>query len=113
MQVTFEYYKDTYHGSKICSRDDFLQFSRKASSYLTQFILSKDTMGFETEVSDCICALSDEFFKMSETGNISSVNNDGLSVSFNNQDKTGFSQNLEEIVNMYLASTGLLYRGLK
>lgn len=112
MQVTFEYYKDTYHGSKISSRDDFLQFSRKASAYLKQSILSKDTTGFETEVSDCICALSDEFFETSETSYISSVNNDGLSVSFQARQKD-FVCRLDDVVSMYLANTGLLYRGMK
>ena len=105
--IDFDYYKNNFLGTLIpCEK--FYHIEKKASAYVKNAILNKNSD--ITEVKDAICATCELIFNEEKRNGIKSENNDGYSVTYS--DNSCFAQKVYDIITIYLANTGLLYRGM-
>lgn len=133
MIVDFDYYKNVFCGNAI-KQEDFDQFSRKAERFVAYATVNKAILTSGevlNSVKDCICELAEcyaSFDKMEKQALgegekvISSESVGTWSASYDTSaqrtgtdiatDVTQRNKKLYSIVKEYLASTGLLYKGV-
>lgn len=109
------YYTDTYKGSVI-SADSFDSYARKAT-----LEIRKSTFGnvaednIPEEVRMCCCDLAEAIYKSEKSSHagLSAEKIGEWSVSYENQANIDakLKQDTKDIINNWLALTGLLYRG--
>lgn len=115
--ATYEYYVSSYGGD--LSSDAFSKQIGKASAFISYLTMGRSTGETDAEQM-AACAVADVYAASAgrlTSGGISSENNDGYSVTY--ADAVN-GEAIEETVNrraaaaarMYLANTGLLYRGV-
>ena len=122
--VDYEFYINTYKGSKITSKEEFDKLSLRATQYVKQQIMTRDYANFNgkdytNEVKYATCSLVEieqDYQKGLEelsTGNIKSESIGDYSRSFGTSEELTNNTNIKrnEELNLYLAMTGLLYRG--
>lgn len=110
MYADFEYYANSFKGRKT-PQEEFDGYMKKASDYIDGITLYKAwSQKDDTRVKDCACALCDFYFEYDNEGKYSSASVDGVSVTY--ADKGKDKTDADGIVRLYLASTGLLYRGM-
>lgn len=105
------YYQDVYGGTM--PESDFSRQARKASAYLEQLTLGRiRLMAGDSRVRDACCAVAEEY-QTQERGFVVSETNKNHSVTMGRTDteKSGGFR-LYEAAALYLAGTGLLYRGM-
>lgn len=131
--VDYEYYKDTYHGTRI-SQEDFPQFEVGAEAFVN--LVTFGRIRRLDEVPDCvklaICAAAESVHEYmasrrgmessssssSSTGGntpVKSESNDGYSVTYityaDAVSDSACQNSMLLKVRMYLGGTGLMYRG--
>ncbi len=110
MTVDYAFYTDTYHGA--LTEDGFSRASVFASAYLDELTMGRitDRLGEKDRlaVKLALCAVCDARAVDEQRDGIAAESNDGISVSYDKS--TGRMYNAAAL---YLASTGLLYRGVE
>ena len=106
MNVTYEYYKESFGGSLIPeSRWNSLEI--KMSARLNRYTFDRMTEGaWSAKAKTALCEMCDCAYKYAQRDGKTSENNDGYSVSYD----TGKSLDsmLYEIAEVYLVNTGLM-----
>lgn len=112
----YAYYSQEYGGTM--PEADFKRLSRQASAFLdtVAFDRIKSTLpkAVMDKVRDACCAVADALLLNEQGGGVASETNDGISVTYVagvSNAKTD-NQRLREAASLYLAHTGLLYRGV-
>lgn len=122
--VDYEFYTNTYKGTKITSKEEFDKLSLRATQYVKEHIFNRnyaDYYGkdYTNEVKYATCSLTEieqEYQKGLEelsSGNIKSESIGDYSRSFSTKEELINNTNLRknEELKLYLATTGLLFRG--
>ena len=122
--VDYEFYINTYKGTKITSQEEFDKLSLRATQYVKQQIMNRDYTDFKgkdytNEVKYATCSLTEieqDYQKAKEetpTNGIKSESIGDYSRSFGSFEELTNNTNIKrnEELNLYLAMTGLLYRG--
>ncbi len=109
--VDYGFYTGDYHGT--LTQAEFNRLSLKASAYVTRVTLGRvddDTLPIATKtaVKYALCEVTDAM-AANEQAVVASESNDGTSVSYKHD--TSDTQRLYNAVALWLADTGLLYRG--
>lgn len=111
----FAYYSKEYGGTM--PEADFKRLSRQASAFLDTVTFDRITAGQPEAVMEKVkaacCAVADAYLLNEQGGGVASETNDGVSVTYvaGVGSKTD-TQRLQEAAALYLAHTGLLYRGV-
>ncbi len=105
----YNYYTDNYSG-RILTSDNFAFYISKAG-----YFLNYATMGRIGEiVPDCVkmaaCAVAEIYYNYDEYGRISHESMDGYDITYLTD--TTLQAELADTIEMYLAPSNLLYRGL-
>ncbi len=115
MYADTDYYSNNfYEARQECKIPDEnkAMYLRKATAFLNSlFVNSKPQEPYCEELKNACCEIADCLYESELTENISSENNDGYSVSYNNT----FSDTNKKayvIAQRHLALTGLLYGGI-
>lgn len=124
--VSYDYYIDVY-GGFVIPPEDFTDVSKRASSRLN-FLTQKRIRSRENPKGYCVddavmsatCALSDLMYKQMATcnqstgGNVQSETVDSHSVTLTKESdiQAQWASWEKEVLQLYLANTGLLYKGL-
>ena len=106
--VDFTYYSEVFGGELIPQRL-FARFELKASAYLDNLTFGNIPKPCDDKVKAAICEMSEAFYCEDERRNIHSEEHDGYGVVYEESD---LNEKLEDIANIYLASTGYLYGGI-
>ena len=108
----FAYYQNTYGRRKIAEADS-MRLLRQASAYLDMLTLDKITDDWETDerVKNACCAVADVYAKQDAGGEVASESNHSVSRTYVASGKSTDKQ-LYDAAVLYLANTGLLYRGV-
>lgn len=112
--VDYDYYTTTYLGGAI-PQDIFPRLAERASEkvlfYCGGTLLEEQYC--ISEVKKCVCALAEKMYS-NEQGKegIQSEKVDEYSVSYKSNSDYSFEKELYKIAKLYLAYTGLLYRGV-
>lgn len=114
-----EFYYETYNG-KVIPQNQIDKWLMLASSVVRQCIMNRDITGFETLVKNATCNVADILFNQNERtnelvreGSIASEHIGDYSRTYANTGdmyKTS-KKAINEILSMYLGTTGLMYRG--
>lgn len=111
----YVYYTETF-GGKMINEADFLRLSRLASAYIDQITFGNAQKATDEivlyKLKDACCAVCECLQTEENGGEIASATNDGYSESYVTSSKTS-EQKRYEIASMFLASTGLLYAGVR
>ena len=112
----YVFYCNDYCGYKIKTASEFNRMAIEASAYLDQITLGRICEPDEA-VKMAVCAISDVNFSQFKYENEKEVASETVgphSVSYVKKSKTksDFQKEKLEKANLYLANTGLLYRGL-
>lgn len=123
--VDYEFYQDTYKGTKITSEEEFDKLSLRATQYVKEHIFNRDFTNYNkkdysNEVKYATCSLTEiekDYQKGLEelsSGNIKSESIGDYSRSFGTSQELIKNTNIKrnEELNLYLGTTGLLFRGL-
>ena len=123
--VDYEFYINTYKGSKITSKEEFDKLSLRATQYVKEHLFNRDFTNYfdkdySNEVKYATCSLAEieqDYQKGLEelsTGNIKSESIGDYSRSFGTKEELINNTNSKrnEELKLYLATTGLLFRGL-
>lgn len=112
----YGYYAGVYMGTM--GEADFSRLSRRAAAYLDALTLGRASApqppGTAEKLREACCAVADAYLLNEQGGGIAAESNDGLSVTYVagvSKAKTD-GQRLYEAAELYLAHTGLLYRGV-
>lgn len=100
------FYTDVYHGR--LNGTELEKSLRRANAYIGTLML-RSPSSIPDEVKFAVCEIADIYNTEETRDGITSENNDGYSVSY---DKSRSIENkVYDIAVLYLADTGLLYRG--
>lgn len=110
MNVTYEYYKETYGGSLI-PENRWKSLEIKMTARLNQYTFNRMKEGeWPEEAKAALCEMCEYAYRDEKRGGKTSETNDGCSATYD----TGRSLDatLYGIAETYLANTGLMYRGV-
>jgi len=102
--IDFDYYKNNFLGTLVPC-DKFYHIEKKACVYVKNAILNKNSD--ITEVKDAVCAVCELIYNEEKRNGIKSENNDGYAVTY--FDNPSFTQKVNDVITIYLATTGLMY----
>lgn len=111
MYVDYVYYRSVYGGTM--PETEFLRQARRASAYLDLITLGRvSALAGDGRVQDACCAVAEEY-QSQDHGVVTSEANGDHSITYTrgNTEKSG-SARLYGTAAIYLATTGLLYRGM-
>lgn len=100
------FYADVYHGS--LNGAELERSLRRANAYIGALML-RSPSPVPDEVKYAVCEIADMYNTEDSRSGIVSENNDGYSVTYDNN-RTAENK-AYDIAVLYLANTGLLYRG--
>lgn len=108
----YDYYVNNYGGNAIAEMD-FTRLSRQASAYLDMLTLDKITDDWKKDdhVKCACCAAAEVYARQEQGGEVASETNHNVSKTYVTSGKSVDKQ-LYDAAVLYLANTGLLYRGL-
>lgn len=119
MQTTYEFYKTKFNGSIIPDELSFKPYQTKAAAYVDSLCTCKENLQYEKiieKVQMAICAVADVLYKQSENGKpqivSETVGNRSRSYSTNGKTLKEYETEKRQEAEMFLSSTGLMYRGL-
>ncbi len=104
--IDYEYYTDRFKGNTI-PLADFEHVSLRAEEYIN-YITNGRITDISEPVQNACCAVADKLYSMGAREGIQSETTDGYSVTY--RDADGLL--LYGAAEVYLAGTGLLYRGV-
>lgn len=116
LTVEYGFYTDTYHGT--LSEAEFTRASVFASAYIDELTLGAtgDGSGLDEDVllraRLALCAVCDAHARQEAHAGIASATNDGYSETYVTGDGDAAGRQLRSAASVYLAPTGLLYRGV-
>lgn len=116
MTVDYQFYKETFHGQM--NESDFARLSVYASAYIDELTMGRvsDQLSENTmqRVKMAFCAVADAYHLNEQGGGVASETNDGISVTYVAGTGAAKSEDrrLYEAAVLFLAPTGLLYRGV-
>ena len=114
MTVDYSFYAGVFHGT--LPEKDFSRCAVFASAYLDELTGGKcsGSMPEQTlaKAKMAFCAVAEAYAVNGQGGEIAAEANDGVSVSYRSAATTP-AQRLYDAAAVYLASTGLLYRGVR
>ena len=119
IDVSFDFYKETYAGEVIPDERSFKQPLMKANIYLNQVMRKELNDSYLETVRLCLCEISDLIYQDStfraEHGGkeIQSENTDGYNVSYLSGEENSLNVSVYDVIRRYLSGTGLLYTGVK
>ncbi len=115
MYADTDYYRNSYYNTDsepVIPAAEQLMYLRHADAMLNIFFaVNKPSEPYPEEVKLACCAIADIIYIDGQTDGIASENTDGYSVSYDKNSKST-KQKAYEMAAMYLADTGLLYRGI-
>lgn len=100
------YYKKNYKGKIIKDKSEFERCEKLADRYIKS-VINSDIEYKEEDISDCICALSEQFYEHEDSKNIKSETVDGYSITYSGN----YNKSLYDTLRIYLPKE-LLYRGI-
>ena len=115
LTVTYSFYTDTYHGK--LSSTDFARASVFAAAYIDELTLGRtgDGTGLSADAllraQLAFCSVCDVHALQEDRVGIASANNDGYSETYQT-DAGAAGRQLRNAAEIYLAPTGMLYRGV-
>lgn len=108
----YSYYSNTYHGTM--PEEDFNRLSRQASAYLDSVTFGRvgrnHPPATKTKIQDACCAVADILLVKEQGGELTSQTVGPWTRHFASSRKS-MDQKQYEAAAMYLAMTGLMYRG--
>lgn len=107
----YSYYTQQYHGTQ--PEGAYHRLSRQASAYLdtlTMGRISGSLWATDSRVQDACCSVVEELAFQEAGGEVTTANNDGYMESYATSGKSHAAR-LYDAAALYLANTGLLYRG--
>lgn len=112
----YTFYIDNYHGNCIKSADEFKRLVIEASGYLNQITLGRIKEPTD-EVKIATCAIADVCYRQSKADTEKDVASESVgphSITYVKKTKTyeDYQREKLEKARLYLANTGLLYRGV-
>lgn len=114
--VTFEWYYNDFYGRTIPNDDDFYSALPEAEAYIKQITGGKATEATE-EVKKAICAVAEVIYKQAhdDDATVSGESVGNHSKSYTKKTVSTAEREAEKAkkARIYLAGTGLLYRGLR
>ena len=113
--ATYEYYSQTYNGTAL-DEVAFARYARMASNLVDTVTFGRvlNLQEIPDAVRDAVCAVAENYSEhKAKTGQaIKSESNDGYSVTFATaKTEEAFQAEAAGVIRMYLAGTGLLFRG--
>lgn len=115
--VDYEYYKTTYKGDLVPS-DKFDFYCRKATQYVKINTFNRiDENNVQEEVKMCVCELCEIVYKVENTTRTYGITSEKVgeySVSYESSQNIKASQEVDmgKTLRLWLADTGLLYKGV-
>ena len=117
--ATYDYYVNTFYGDSLTA-DVFDKYAARASDYIDYITMGK-AAGYNDEnnqLAKCCCALAEKFGAFDAEVSVAAdavasetVGSHSISYRSSADIKAGLDSALLAIAQMYLLSTGLLYRG--
>ena len=113
------FYKSKYLcGKQTLITAAFDYYAREATKIIQQYTFNRiDTDNFTDEVKMCCCAVAELIFNAEQTDNknVSSATVGDVSESYESAESRRqlLSKKIKVAINMWLADTGLLYRGVR
>jgi hypothetical protein len=120
VQVTYNYYRNTYQGTAISTEADFNAIEQKATLFLDS-VAPADIMALDEEKMSvtlllkyqmCICNMCDALYNMYEDGllkgAVKSEKVGAWTTTYAIKEGTTASNTLSGIINMYLSGTELM-----
>lgn len=120
--TTLTYYKDTYLMGRSAKITDalFPYYALKATKILKQYTFNNvdETVAFTDSLQMCCCEVAEYIHGTDSTSNVVGVSSESVgdySVSYEDTSTTDSANKkaVGDIVALWLADTGLLYRGVK
>lgn len=115
----YTYYTGTYHGNQI-AESDFARLSLRSTSFIDYYTRGKATSAMDAVKMAC-CALAEQYqiiekvkqSTLTAGGEVQSQTVGAYSVTYKSgsESSEALQADLTKIAQMYLAGTGLLYRG--
>ena len=97
----FQYYTDTYGGSRIAA-DDFSRLSIMATAYINGQTRGRIASSVSDNIKNAMCAIADMMKSQEDGGERQSETNDGISVSYVTSGKTP-SERMRATLETFLA----------
>lgn len=117
----FDYYCSTYYGKQIQDPEEYEKFATQAAFELDYFTLGKASKNADMEaVKMASCAVAEQF-KILDTAELNAASGEIASESVGSHSRTYRSAaeisasvrgQIKAVIERYLATTGLLYRGV-
>lgn len=118
--ATYDFYVDSYYGDTL-TPENFDKYASRASDYIDRITMGR-AAGYvkDDAVTKACCAIADQIFRISEAktrvaaGEIASEHVGSHSVTYRSYAEiiTSLEAELANLAAVYLANTGLLYRGI-
>lgn len=119
MDLTYNYYKETYLGDIIPSERDFKRSVRDAKVILDHMVHAEPAEELKEAVNMCLCEAAELIYqsksRKDEHGGreVQSENTDGYSVTYADHAESGEAEaQVYGVIRKHLARTGLLYLGV-
>lgn len=111
--ITYEFYTNKYGGDLIPS-NKFKRISIKATAYINAITFNRiDENSISENIRLAVCEVAESIYSVEKNGGIKSSETVGKhSVSYKTED-INTNKELYNIAKLYLANTGLLYRGIR
>lgn len=98
MFADFEYYKNTFKGTKIKNADEYAYLGQEASRYIKSY-----TNIIDEDSKSCECAIVEYLQQSKKQGNIASESiPNAYSVSYASNDKTAINTQINRLLALYL-----------
>ena len=118
----FDYYKDAYLGGLISNESEYERLATRAATEIDYYTLGRAYNQADTDaVKMCACAVAEQFLTIAAAQATSTSDAELQSESVGSYsrtyrasaDRTATARaEIRNIINRYLATTGLLYRGV-
>ena len=109
MFADFNYYQNTFGGTKIQNADEYKYLGQRASRYIMKY-----TDKVDVDTKDCECALAEYLQSATKSNGINSETiPNAYSVSYATKDKSTIEDEIGEILGLYLgdiySSVGIVH----
>lgn len=113
VSVDYTYYQDTFNGSVIPSAS-FTELSSRATEYVDSRVFQPILPEHEDVLKKAVCRVAELIYTERNGGGVVTSETVGPhTITFKTEaDRLSFEARLDYTTKMYLAKTGLLYRGL-
>jgi hypothetical protein len=108
----FKYYNEVFQSGVITDRDTFNTVITEANALIKQATHGRITQVTE-DIQNAICSVCDVLVQRNNASSISSESLGNHSVSYQTTTTNEWQSKINNSIHLYLADTGLLYRGLQ